>query len=82
MRLPERTIAIFLSVEGREALQLAALGLGHLPALWAYVRDTDDIGLWVRIDRADGEHVLLIRWEYVVSIDFPTGDRQEVGLRV
>lgn len=81
MRLSQRTVAIVLSDQGRAALQLAAVSLADSPALLAYIQDTDDIGLWVRVRREDGEHVLLVRWEYVLSVDFMAGESKTVGLK-
>lgn len=62
-------------------MELAAVNLAESPALWVYVQDTDDIGLWVRIAREDGDHLVLIRWEYVLSVDFPAGESKTVGLK-
>lgn len=39
------------------------------------------IGIWVRIDREDGEHIVLIRWDYILSVDFPAGETKTVGLK-
>jgi hypothetical protein len=81
MRLSERDVALILSDEGREVMRLSAVNLPEAGAVAVRIQDTDDIGLWVRTPREDGEHVLLIRWEYVLSVDFPAGEtRRNVGL--
>lgn len=36
--------------------------------------------MWVRIQREDEEQLPLIRWEYVLSIDFPAGQTKTLGL--
>jgi hypothetical protein len=80
VNIGQRTVTVFLDQGGREVLDLAAVS--HSEAgLQVYVQDTDDIGIWVRIAREDGEHVLLIRWDYVLSVDFTAGETKTVGLR-
>jgi hypothetical protein len=81
VNLSERTVAVVLNEEGRSALELTAIRMADSPTLLVDVQDTDDIGLWVRVDREDGEHIVLIRWEYVLSVDFPAGETKTMGLR-
>lgn len=66
MKIAEREVTIFLDKEGHDVMALASVNMQQP----IYVQDTDDIGIWARIDRADGKHVVLIRWYYVVSLDF------------
>ena len=80
MNIGQRTVTVFLDQGGREVLDLAAVSHSET-GLQVYVQDTDDIGIWVRIGREDGEHVLLIRWDYVLSLDFAAGESKTVGLR-
>jgi hypothetical protein len=42
---------------------------------------TDDLGLWVRIQREDGEHSVLIRCEDVLSIDVQVSKQKELGFQ-
>lgn len=79
MRLTGRTVSIFLSEEGRLSLQFADLNLADSPALLAPVQDTDDIGIWVRVKRQDRDHILLVRWEYVLSIEFRRSKAKVLG---
>jgi hypothetical protein len=81
MRLNGRDIALVLDDAGREVLALAHVDVRDAPALRVLIEDTDDVGLWARIGREDGDHVVLVRWEYVLSIDFLVGDARTVGLR-
>jgi hypothetical protein len=78
----QRTVAIILSEEGREVLRLAAVNIPDSGAILMHVQESDDLGLWVRTPREDGEHLLLVRWEYVLSIDFPIGETRTIGLRI
>ncbi len=62
-------------------MQLVAPELAAVPIVWRYVQDTDETGLWVRINREDGEHFVLVRREFVLSLDFPAGETKTVGLK-
>ena len=81
MKIGERNVAVLLSEEGRQVLKLAAVNLAESSFLWVYAEDTDDMGLWARISREDGDHLVLIRWEYVLAIDFPAGQVKTLGIR-
>ena len=81
MNVAQRTVTVFLDSDGRDVMELAAVSMSGAPSLQVYIQDTDDIGLWARIDREDGEHVVLIRWDYVLSLDFTAGETKTVGLR-
>jgi hypothetical protein len=81
VKISERDVSVLLSEEGRQVLQPAALNLAESPFLWAKVEDSDDIGIWVRVSRKDGDHLVLIRWEYILSIDFAVGQPKALGLR-
>ena len=46
-----------------------------------YLQDTDETGLWVRVRREDGEHFVLVLWEFMLSLDIPAGETKTLGLR-
>jgi hypothetical protein len=81
VNISQRRVAIFLDEIGRSVLSLADIQLAETASLLVYVQDTDDIGIRVRIEREDGEHVVLIRWDYILSVDFPAGETKTVGLK-
>ncbi len=81
MKISEREVSVLLSEEGRQVFQLAALSLTESPFVWVKVEDSDDMGIWIRIGREDGDHVFLIRWEYILSMDFIVGQPKTLGLR-
>jgi hypothetical protein len=81
MKVGEKTVAVLLSEDGRNVLESAAVGLAESPFLWVYVEEGDDLGLWARIKREDGDHLFLILWEYVLAIDIPAGEPKTLGLR-
>ena len=81
MTVAQRTVAVILNDDGRSVLQLAECSIPESGAVLMYVHDVDDLGLWVRVRRADAEHILLVRWEYVLTLDFPAEEAEAVGLR-
>ena len=72
MKIGERDITVLIDDTGREVLK--SLNLDDSPMQWLYVQDTDDMGIWVRIQREDGNHLVLIRWDFVLGLDFPAGE--------
>ena len=81
MKLSERTVSVVLSEEGRQVMQLAALNLPDSSAIGLHVVDTDDMGLWVWVSRRDGDHLVLVRWDYVLAVDFLAGETRIMGIR-
>jgi hypothetical protein len=81
VKISERDVSVLLSEEGRHVLQQAAISVAESPFLWVKVEDSDDIGIWIRVGREDGDHLVLIRWEYVLSMDFIVGQPKALGLR-
>ena len=81
MRISERDASVLLTEEGRSVLQRASIHLSESPFLEVKVEDGDDIGLWIRVRRENGDHLVLVRWEYVLSIDFEAGQQKVLGMR-
>lgn len=81
MKLAERHVEVVLSEEGQTALRLAGLDYPETALAGFFVEDTDEMGMWVRVTRADGTHSLLIRWEFVLSLDLVPQEAKKVGLR-
>lgn len=81
MTVAGQTVGVLLSNGGRDVLRLANWGVPEEGTVLMYVQEVDDWGLWVRIKRADADHILLVRWEYVLSLDFPATEVRPVGLR-
>ncbi len=79
MNVRHQSVVVLLSDEGQSALQLAVPSLPETRLAPFYVQDTDDIGMWVRVKRPDGEHLLLVRWEFVLTIDMAVGETKTVG---
>jgi hypothetical protein len=81
MRLAEQHVAVVLSQEGQAALQLAGAEVTEIPLADFFVQETNDMGMWVRVNRNDGEHSLLVRWEFVLALDLRPDDARRIGLR-
>jgi hypothetical protein len=81
VKLRERTLGVLVNEEGRHVLQLAAVDIAESQFVWVYVDDSDDGGLWARVPREDGDHLVLIRWEYVLSVDIPAGQAKTLESR-
>ena len=45
------------------------------------IEESEDLGLWIRLQREDQMHLFLLRWEYILGIDLPTGLGKVVGLK-
>jgi hypothetical protein len=80
MKLAGRDVEVVLSEEGQRALRLAGLELAETALASFVVEETDEMGIWVRVTRADEMHSLLIRWEYVLSLDLLREKRRGIGL--
>jgi len=79
MKLAGRQVEVVLSEEGQGALRLAGMEFPETGLGGFLVEDTDEMGMWVRVTRGDETHFLLIRWEFVLSLDLlPQGRR--IGL--
>ena len=81
MRVGQASAAILLSEEGLSALRIMLPDLPDSPLVFLFVQETDELGLWVRVKRKDEDHVLLIRWEFVLTVDLPAGEVKTVGLK-
>ena len=81
MKLNERSVELFLSEEGRKVLQGAAPELPDSTSLWFQVQETDEMGIWVGVERAGTDHALLIRWDYVLAVSSPIEEQTPIGLR-
>jgi hypothetical protein len=81
LNLRRKQIQVLLSDEGRQALSLAVPDLPESGVASVAVEDSDDLGIWIRQGRLDGEHFLLVRWEFVVTIDVPDNQGAPKTLR-
>ena len=61
MQINRRDVAVLLTEDGRQVLRLAQLSLPDSASITLEIEDTDDMGLWASVHRADGDHLILIR---------------------
>ena len=80
INLEDQSVVVHLSDEGRRVLRQVGVGLPDTPGILFDIQETSDHGLWVRFDYADGRHMLLIRWDYVLAIDVNIGEMKTVAL--
>jgi hypothetical protein len=80
MKLAGRDIEVVLSEEGQSAWRLAGLEFPETAVTGFFVEEADEMGLWVRVSRADEMHSLLIRWEFVLSLDLLREEKRGIGL--
>jgi hypothetical protein len=81
VRLAGETVTVILTEEGRQVLRLAEVSLPDNPRVVLSIAESEDLGIWIRLDREDQLHLFLLRWEYILGIDLPTGIGRIVGLR-
>ena len=81
MKIGEREVSLLLNEEGRRVFELAELNLTESPFVLVKVEESDDVGIWISVGRKDGDHLVLIRWEYILSMDFIAGQPKTLGLR-
>jgi len=81
VKLEGEGVVIYLNDEGRRILRQAGLSIADTGGFSFDVEEVSERGLWVRIDYRDGyRHALLIRWEYIQSVDVIAGEIKTEGL--
>jgi hypothetical protein len=71
VRLAGKKASVILTEDGRQVVELAKIGLPETNLLLVVVHETEDLGVWIRIERGEEEHCFLLRWEYILGIDVP-----------
>jgi hypothetical protein len=82
VRLAGRRATFFLSDdEGKQFLHRVAW-VDALEPLTVEVEDSsDDVGIWVRVERGSQINALLLRWEFILGIELSAISSNVVGLR-
>jgi len=81
VKLAGQTAAVLLADGGKQVLELAGVRVAESDALSVSIEESEDLGLWIRLQREDQMHLFLLRWEYILGIDLPTGLGKVVGLK-
>jgi hypothetical protein len=78
VRLSQRRIGLWLNAAGVAERVSESAGLPTEP--FVDVLDSDERGLWIKTNRADGAHLVLVRWKYVALVDVMLGGVKTKGL--
>jgi hypothetical protein len=81
MKLAGQSVTILITDEGEEVLRLVGVSLPDPGLLLVAVEESEDLGLWIRLRRTEGTHIFLLRWEYVLGIDFASPLGKVIGLK-
>jgi hypothetical protein len=60
-----------LTDDGRQVLRLANIGSPETNLLLVVIQETEELGIWIRIERGEEERCFLLRWEYILGLDVP-----------
>jgi hypothetical protein len=81
MNLSGQNLAVILTEEGKQVLALASVRVAESSSIAVSVEESEELGLWIRIPREDQVHFFLLRWEYILGIDMPSGTGKLIGIR-
>ncbi len=80
MKLTGRNTAFFLTEEGQAFFQMVTRE-GPWVSVSADVEETDDVGIWLRMERSGSPRFLLLRWEFILGIEVQDEKVRAFGLR-
>ena len=81
MRLAGQSAVVLIADGGRDVLELAGVNPPETSLFPVSIEESEDLGLWIRLQREDQVHLFLLRWEYILGIDLPSGLGKIVGLK-
>jgi hypothetical protein len=81
VRLAGQEVTVYLTDDGKAVLELASVKLPDSNLFSVLIEESEDLGLWLRLPRKDQIHLFLLRWEYILGIDLPSGLAKVVGLK-
>ena len=81
MKLAKQTATILLDDSGKQVLALAAFAVPESGKILVEVEESEDLGLWIRLNREDGIHFFLLRWKYILGVDLEDAFTRVVGLQ-
>jgi hypothetical protein len=73
MKLDERVAVVHLSDEDRGMLQQVGVDGPTTPGVSFDVKESDEQGVWVRLEYQDGPYMFLLRGNYILAMDMPLG---------
>ncbi len=81
MNFAGKTVSVILNADGLEVLRLARLPVPEGSTITYTVSESEDMGLWLSAMREGRKHVILLRWEYILSIDITEQPGSPVGIQ-
>ena len=81
MKLAGRNNAVFYLSEDGGSFFNQLTGQGPWVYVMADVEDTDDVGVWLRMQRDNESKYLLLRWEYILGVEISEEKGRIVGLK-
>jgi len=81
VKLSGQSAILALTPEADQILGLLAIDIPTPQLLSVTIEEADDIGLWIRVPREDQVHFVLVRWEYIWSMDLLSGTGKLIGMR-
>ncbi len=81
MKFAGQTVTVILTEDGVQVLKLGATGLPESHSITVLVEESEDLGISIKLPRADEIHFFLLRWDYIVALDMPDGQNKPMGLK-
>jgi hypothetical protein len=69
MKIAESDASILLSDDGRANLSTVEVEVDSLSWIDVDVVESEDLGLWIRVERDSKPGLLLVRWEYILAVE-------------
>ena len=89
MNLKGKNATFYLSEEGKSFLGSVAgdglyvfdVGNGRHGIVTADIEDSEDLGVWIRVERGGESKFFLLRWEFILGTEIGEEKRKVFGLR-
>jgi hypothetical protein len=74
MNLSGEMASVLLTDDGNAILEMVQIGSSGssssgLNNVEVNIAESDDLGLWIRVRRQDRQRLLLLRWDYILSLE-------------
>ena len=80
IKLEDQSVVVHLTDEGRRVLKQAGWDAPETPSVRFEVQGSTEQGLWVRLDAANRQYVVLVRWDCILSVVVDAGEVRTEGL--
>lgn len=80
MRLDGQDVVLFLTEDGRRVLREAGINPPEGRGIAVRVEANDELGIWIRVRREQEDHLILVRWQFVQTVDILPARRAPIGL--